>query len=97
MQRYGKVGEGMAFLCQAQSLDDQVLFRRTVDADAARPECIIFRGVFLHGDAVGKDTFRAAVRVADSFELQGVAQWDGIEHGFQVMVTVGTAFRDVQS
>lgn len=97
MQRYGKVGKGMVSLYQAQSLDEQVLFRRAVDADAAPPECIIFRGVFLHGDAVGKDTFRAAVRVAGSFELQSVAQWDGVEHGFQVMVTVGTAFRDVQS
>lgn len=53
------------FPYQAQALDEQVLFRRAVDVDAARPECIIFRGVFLHGDAIGENTLRAvAVRSA---------------------------------
>ena len=86
------------FPYQAQALDEQVLFRRAVDVDAARPECIIFRGVFLHGDAIGENTLRAvAVRSGIRTELQRVAQRDWVEHGFQIMVTVGTAFRDVQS
>ena len=44
------------FPYQAQALDEQVLLRRTVDVDAARPECIIFRGVFLQGNVVGENT-----------------------------------------
>ena len=63
------------FPYQAQALDEQVLLRRAVDVDAARPECIIFRGVFLQGDVVGENTLRTvAVRSGIRTELQRVAQ-----------------------
>ena len=93
-----QAGQAEVLLQCTQSLDEQVFLGRAVYGDASCMECVVGGAVCAYGTVFREDV---VCRLRPVFFLglyfQYVAYGDRVEHRFQVMIAVRTAFRHIQS